>query len=94
MISDSLRGKATLKSMILLFCFCFTPAAEEYVFCGDEKGSVWMYDLSNHLSALSAAKEDSSTKRIGPSQVCRSFCVFLWSVLGCHACLLLNYQAT
>nr|XP_020660684.1 leucine-rich repeat and WD repeat-containing protein 1 isoform X1 [Pogona vitticeps] len=46
-----------------------TCPTEEYVFCGDEKGSVWMYDLSNHLSALSAAKEDSSTKRIGPSQV-------------------------
>ncbi|XP_063002687.1 leucine-rich repeat and WD repeat-containing protein 1 [Elgaria multicarinata webbii] len=46
-----------------------TCPTEEYVFCGDEKGSVWMYDLSNHLSALSATKEDSSTKRIGPSQV-------------------------
>ncbi|XP_044285881.1 leucine-rich repeat and WD repeat-containing protein 1 [Varanus komodoensis] len=46
-----------------------TCPTEEYVFCGDEKGSVWMYDLSNHLSALSATKEDSPTKRIGPSQV-------------------------
>nr|XP_034995010.1 leucine-rich repeat and WD repeat-containing protein 1 isoform X3 [Zootoca vivipara] len=46
-----------------------TCPTEEYVFCGDEKGSVWMYDLSNHLSTLSATKEESSVKRIGPSQV-------------------------
>ncbi|XP_077167591.1 leucine-rich repeat and WD repeat-containing protein 1 [Paroedura picta] len=46
-----------------------TCPTEEYVFCGDEKGSVWLYDLSNHLSALSATKEDRATKRIGPSQV-------------------------
>ncbi|KAM6466361.1 leucine-rich repeat and WD repeat-containing protein 1 isoform 1-T2 [Liasis olivaceus] len=46
-----------------------TCPTEEYVFCGDEKGSVWMYDLSNHLSALCATKEDCSTERIGPSQV-------------------------
>ncbi|XP_013923097.1 PREDICTED: leucine-rich repeat and WD repeat-containing protein 1 [Thamnophis sirtalis] len=46
-----------------------TCPTEEYVFCGDEKGSIWMYDLSNHLSALCATKEDCPTERIGPSQI-------------------------
>nr|XP_020660686.1 leucine-rich repeat and WD repeat-containing protein 1 isoform X2 [Pogona vitticeps] len=71
-------GRRTVQAVILaelewsstdLPYLTLSTCPKEYVFCGDEKGSVWMYDLSNHLSALSAAKEDSSTKRIGPSQV-------------------------
>uniref|UniRef100_A0A8D0H3D8 Leucine-rich repeat and WD repeat-containing protein 1 n=1 Tax=Sphenodon punctatus TaxID=8508 RepID=A0A8D0H3D8_SPHPU len=46
-----------------------TCPAEEYAFCGDEKGSVWMYDLSNHLSVLSATKGARPNKRIAPKQV-------------------------
>ncbi|NWJ06449.1 LRWD1 protein, partial [Crypturellus undulatus] len=46
-----------------------TCPAKEYVFCGDETGSVWMYNLSNHTTAWSTAKGKRSEKRIPPTQI-------------------------
>ncbi|NXA35224.1 LRWD1 protein, partial [Eudromia elegans] len=46
-----------------------TCPAKEYVFCGDEKGSVWMYNLSNYTTAWSTAKGKRSDKRIPPTQI-------------------------
>ncbi|KFV65737.1 Leucine-rich repeat and WD repeat-containing protein 1, partial [Dryobates pubescens] len=47
-----------------------TCPAKGYVFCGDEKGSVWMYHLSSHLTAWSSpAKGKRSEKRIPPTQI-------------------------
>ncbi|NWX86655.1 LRWD1 protein, partial [Nothoprocta ornata] len=46
-----------------------TCPAKEYVFCGDEKGSVWMYNLSNCTTAWSTAKGKRSDKRIPPTQI-------------------------
>ncbi|NXF63134.1 LRWD1 protein, partial [Ciccaba nigrolineata] len=46
-----------------------TCPAKEYVFCGDEKGSVWMYNLSSYTTAWSSAKGKRSDKRIPPSQI-------------------------
>lgn len=46
-----------------------TCPAKEYVFCGDEKGSVWMYNLSNYSTAWSSAKGKRSERRIPPTQI-------------------------
>ncbi|KAL2297275.1 hypothetical protein Nmel_016571 [Mimus melanotis] len=46
-----------------------TCPAKEYVFCGDEKGSVWMYNLSNYTTAWSSAKGKRLERRISPTQV-------------------------
>ncbi|NXG31080.1 LRWD1 protein, partial [Dromaius novaehollandiae] len=46
-----------------------TCPAKEYVFCGDEKGSVWMYNLSTYTTAWSTAKGKRSDKRIPPTQI-------------------------
>ncbi|NWR64019.1 LRWD1 protein, partial [Bucorvus abyssinicus] len=46
-----------------------TCPAKEYVFCGDEKGGVWMYHLSNYTTAWSSAKGKRSDKRIPPTQI-------------------------
>ncbi|NXU30266.1 LRWD1 protein, partial [Thalassarche chlororhynchos] len=46
-----------------------TCPAKGYVFCGDEKGSVWMYNLSNYTTAWSSAKGKRSEKRILPTQI-------------------------
>ncbi|NXK99633.1 LRWD1 protein, partial [Mesembrinibis cayennensis] len=46
-----------------------TCPAKDYVFCGDEMGSVWMYNLSNYTSAWSSAKGKRSDKRIPPTQI-------------------------
>ncbi|NXF07347.1 LRWD1 protein, partial [Smithornis capensis] len=46
-----------------------TCPAKEYVFCGDEKGSVWMYNLSNYTTAWGSAKGKRSERRISPTQV-------------------------
>ncbi|XP_075025015.1 leucine-rich repeat and WD repeat-containing protein 1 isoform X4 [Calonectris borealis] len=46
-----------------------TCPVKEYVFCGDEKGSVWMYNLSNYTTAWSSAKGKRSEKRIPPTQI-------------------------
>ncbi|NWH51471.1 LRWD1 protein, partial [Fregata magnificens] len=46
-----------------------TCPAKDYVFCGDEKGSVWMYNLSNYTTAWSSAKGKRSDKRIPPTQI-------------------------
>ncbi|KFW12382.1 Leucine-rich repeat and WD repeat-containing protein 1 [Eurypyga helias] len=46
-----------------------TCPAKEYVFCGDEQGSVWMYNLSNYTAAWSSAKGKRSDKRIPPTQI-------------------------
>ncbi|NXD11583.1 LRWD1 protein, partial [Nothocercus nigrocapillus] len=46
-----------------------TCPAKDYVFCGDEKGSVWMYNLSNYTTAWSTAKGKRSDKRIPPTQI-------------------------
>ncbi|KFQ55810.1 Leucine-rich repeat and WD repeat-containing protein 1 [Pelecanus crispus] len=46
-----------------------TCPAKAYVFCGDEKGSVWMYNLSNYTTAWSSAKGKRSDKRIPPTQI-------------------------
>ncbi|KGL93360.1 Leucine-rich repeat and WD repeat-containing protein 1 [Charadrius vociferus] len=46
-----------------------TCPAKDYVFCGDEKGSVWMYNLSNYSTAWSSAKGKRSERRIPPTQI-------------------------
>ncbi|KAM6192721.1 leucine-rich repeat and WD repeat-containing protein 1 isoform 1-T2 [Sarcoramphus papa] len=46
-----------------------TCPAKDYVFCGDEKGSVWMYNLSNYTTGWSSAKGKRSDKRIPPTQI-------------------------
>ncbi|NWH98794.1 LRWD1 protein, partial [Tichodroma muraria] len=46
-----------------------TCPAKEYVFCGDEKGSVWMYSLSNYTTAWGSAKGKRSERRISPTQI-------------------------
>ncbi|XP_008946950.1 PREDICTED: leucine-rich repeat and WD repeat-containing protein 1 [Merops nubicus] len=46
-----------------------TCPAKDYVFCGDEKGSVWMYHLPNCTPAWSPAKGKRSDKRIPPTQI-------------------------
>ncbi|NXA87802.1 LRWD1 protein, partial [Melanocharis versteri] len=46
-----------------------TCPAKEYVFCGDEEGSVWMYNLSNYTSAWGSAKGKRSERRISPTQI-------------------------
>ncbi|NWI85471.1 LRWD1 protein, partial [Pitta sordida] len=46
-----------------------TCPAKEYVFCGDEQGSVWMYNLSNHTTAWGSAKGKRSERRISPTQI-------------------------
>ncbi|XP_010021200.1 PREDICTED: leucine-rich repeat and WD repeat-containing protein 1 [Nestor notabilis] len=49
-----------------------TCPAKDYVFCGDEKGSVWMYNLSSYTTAWSSAKGKRSPlqeKRIPPAQI-------------------------
>ncbi|XP_042686022.1 leucine-rich repeat and WD repeat-containing protein 1 isoform X1 [Centrocercus urophasianus] len=46
-----------------------TCPAKLHVFCGDEKGSVWIYHLSNYTTAWSSAKGKHSDKRIPPTQI-------------------------
>ncbi|KFW63821.1 Leucine-rich repeat and WD repeat-containing protein 1 [Pygoscelis adeliae] len=46
-----------------------TCPAKDYVFCGDEQGSVWMYNLSNYTTAWSSAKGKRTDKRIPPTQI-------------------------
>ncbi|XP_005525903.1 PREDICTED: leucine-rich repeat and WD repeat-containing protein 1 [Pseudopodoces humilis] len=46
-----------------------TCPAKEYVFCGDENGSVWMYDLSNYTTAWGSAKGKRSERSISPTQI-------------------------
>ncbi|NWV17160.1 LRWD1 protein, partial [Origma solitaria] len=46
-----------------------TCPAKDYVFCGDEKGSVWMYNLSNYITSWSSAKGKRSERRISPTQI-------------------------
>ncbi|NWQ90817.1 LRWD1 protein, partial [Burhinus bistriatus] len=46
-----------------------TCPAKDYVFCGDEKGSVWMYNLSNCTTAWSSPKGKRSDRRIPPTQI-------------------------
>ncbi|NWH90018.1 LRWD1 protein, partial [Aegithalos caudatus] len=46
-----------------------TCPAREYVFCGDEKGSVWMYNLSSYTTAWGSAKGKRSERRISPTQI-------------------------
>ncbi|NXT69610.1 LRWD1 protein, partial [Chaetops frenatus] len=46
-----------------------TCPAEEYVFCGDEQGSVWMYNLSSHTKAWGSPKGKRSERRISPTQI-------------------------
>ncbi|NWY18785.1 LRWD1 protein, partial [Aphelocoma coerulescens] len=46
-----------------------TCPAKEYVFCGDEKGSVWMYNLSSYTTAWGSAKGKRSERRISPTQI-------------------------
>ncbi|NWR53166.1 LRWD1 protein, partial [Regulus satrapa] len=46
-----------------------TCPAKEYVFCGDEKGSVWMYNLSSYTTAWGSAKGKRLERRICPTQI-------------------------
>ncbi|NXM22891.1 LRWD1 protein, partial [Ploceus nigricollis] len=46
-----------------------TCPAKEYVFCGDEKGSVWMYNLSSYTTAWGSPKGKRSERRISPTQI-------------------------
>ncbi|NXP50416.1 LRWD1 protein, partial [Heliornis fulica] len=72
-------GQRTLSALILAelewsttdlsYLTLSTCPAKDYVFCGDEQGSVWMYNLSNHTSAWRSAKGKRSEKRIPPTQI-------------------------
>ncbi|NXD82873.1 LRWD1 protein, partial [Halcyon senegalensis] len=46
-----------------------TCPAKDYVFCGDEMGSVWMYHVPNCSTAWISAKGKRSDKRIPPTQI-------------------------
>ncbi|NXL24522.1 LRWD1 protein, partial [Setophaga kirtlandii] len=46
-----------------------TCPAKEYVFCGDEKGSVWMYNLSTYTTSWGSPKGKRSERRISPTQI-------------------------
>ncbi|NXM31903.1 LRWD1 protein, partial [Oxyruncus cristatus] len=46
-----------------------TCPAKGYVFCGDEKGSVWMYNLSSYTTAWGSPKGKRSERRISPAQI-------------------------
>ncbi|NXL98500.1 LRWD1 protein, partial [Tyrannus savana] len=46
-----------------------TCPAKGYVFCGDEKGSVWMYNLSSYTAAWGSPKGKRSERRISPAQI-------------------------
>ncbi|NWR34505.1 LRWD1 protein, partial [Tachuris rubrigastra] len=46
-----------------------TCPAKGYVFCGDEKGSVWMYSLSSYTTAWGSPKGKRSERRISPAQI-------------------------
>ncbi|NWT34147.1 LRWD1 protein, partial [Cardinalis cardinalis] len=46
-----------------------TCPAKEYVFCGDEKGSVWMYNLSTYTTGWGSPKGKRSERRISPTQI-------------------------
>ncbi|NXX26518.1 LRWD1 protein, partial [Nicator chloris] len=46
-----------------------TCPAREYVFCGDENGNVWMYNLSSYTTAWGSAKGKRSERRISPTQI-------------------------
>ncbi|NXO21339.1 LRWD1 protein, partial [Cisticola juncidis] len=46
-----------------------TCPARGYVFCGDEKGSVWMYNLSSYTTAWGSGKGKRSERRIAPTQI-------------------------
>ncbi|NXS57707.1 LRWD1 protein, partial [Brachypteracias leptosomus] len=46
-----------------------TCPAKASVFCGDEKGSVWIYHLSSYTTAWSSPKGKRSDKRIPPTQI-------------------------
>ncbi|NWV40823.1 LRWD1 protein, partial [Grantiella picta] len=46
-----------------------TCPAKDYVFCGDEKGSVWMYNLSSYTTAWGSPKGKRSERRISPTQI-------------------------
>ncbi|KAM6242604.1 leucine-rich repeat and WD repeat-containing protein 1 isoform 1-T2 [Porphyrio hochstetteri] len=73
------RGQRTLSAAILAelewsttdmsYLTLSTCPAKDYVFCGDENGSVWMYNLSNYTTAWRSAKGKRSDKRIPPTQI-------------------------
>ncbi|NXV69672.1 LRWD1 protein, partial [Molothrus ater] len=46
-----------------------TCPAKEYMFCGDEKGSVWMYNLSTYTTSWGSSKGKRSEQRISPTQI-------------------------
>ncbi|NXQ74659.1 LRWD1 protein, partial [Quiscalus mexicanus] len=46
-----------------------TCPAKEYMFCGDEKGSVWMYNLSTYTTSWGSPKGKRSEQRISPTQI-------------------------
>ncbi|NWS99914.1 LRWD1 protein, partial [Mionectes macconnelli] len=46
-----------------------TCPAKGYVFCGDEKGSVWMYNLSSYTTGWGSPKGKRSERRISPAQI-------------------------
>ncbi|NXU59665.1 LRWD1 protein, partial [Turnix velox] len=46
-----------------------TCPEKEYVFCGDENGGVWMYNLSSYTTAWGSAKGKHSDRRIPPTQI-------------------------
>ncbi|KAM6296622.1 leucine-rich repeat and WD repeat-containing protein 1 [Aegotheles albertisi] len=64
MLAELEWSKTDLSYLTLSTC-----PAKAYVFCGDEKGSVWMYNLSNYTTAWSSAKGKRSDKRIPPTQI-------------------------
>ncbi|NWX21816.1 LRWD1 protein, partial [Aegotheles bennettii] len=64
MLAELEWSKTDLSYLTLSTC-----PAKAYVFCGDENGSVWMYNLSNYTTAWSSAKGKRSDKRIPPTQI-------------------------
>ncbi|NXT81757.1 LRWD1 protein, partial [Zapornia atra] len=72
-------GQRTLSAVILAelewsltdlsYLTLSTCPAKDYVFCGDENGSVWMYNLSSYTAAWRSAKGKRSDKRIPPTQI-------------------------
>ncbi|NWW51644.1 LRWD1 protein, partial [Pedionomus torquatus] len=68
-ISAVILAELEWSSTDLSYLTLSTCPAKDYVFCGDEKGSVWMYNLSNYTTAWGSAKGKRSDRRIPPTQI-------------------------
>ncbi|XP_064021876.1 leucine-rich repeat and WD repeat-containing protein 1 isoform X2 [Pogoniulus pusillus] len=69
-VAAAILAELEWSSTDLSYLTLSTCPAKGYVFCGDEKGSVWMYHLSSYITAWSSpAKGKRSEKRIPPVQI-------------------------